>query len=107
MFFDNKKYFEFVEKCWEIGIQVLIILGLKFIKILSYIIFFFKFFKIDYLEEFSCELLKCKINVEVECFGVEWGIQQLKELKVVGVFCIYYYIMLNLEMVCKIVGEIF
>ena len=81
MFFDNAKYFKFVEACRENGITVPIIPGLKPIKTMNHISFLPKFFHIDYPEELSKELLKCKDNDSVKNLGIEWGIQQSKELK--------------------------
>lgn len=107
MFFDNKKYFDFVAACREIGINVPIIPGLKPIKTLDHITFLPKFFKIDYPEALSKELLKCKDNKQVEQLGIEWGIQQSKELKEANVPCIHYYTMSNSSMVKAIAKEIF
>jgi methylenetetrahydrofolate reductase (NADPH) len=107
MFFDNEKYFSFVKACREIGITVPIIPGLKPIKTLEHITFLPKFFKIDYPEALSSELLKCKDNKQVEQLGIEWGIQQSKELKEAGVPCIHYYTMSNSTMVKAIAKEIF
>ncbi|MFM7683590.1 MAG: methylenetetrahydrofolate reductase [NAD(P)H] [Bacteroidota bacterium] len=107
MFFDNKKFFEFVKACREIGITVPIIPGLKPIKTLDHITFLPKFFKIDFPEELSKELLKCTDNKQVEALGVEWGIHQSKELKAANVSCIHYYTMSNSTMVKTIASEIF
>ena len=107
MFFDNKKYFEFLDACREIGITVPIVPGLKPIKTINHISFLPKFFHIDYPEELSKELLKCKTNEEVAKLGVEWGIQQSKELKEAGVPCIHYYTMSNSNSVKAIAKEIF
>jgi methylenetetrahydrofolate reductase (NADPH) len=107
MFFDNQKYFDFVNSCRAIGITVPIIPGLKPIKTLEHITFLPKFFKIDYPEALSKELLKCKDNKEVEALGIEWGIQQSKELKERNAPCIHYYTMSNSSMVKAIAKEIF
>lgn len=107
MFFDNEKFFEFVKACREIGITVPIIPGLKPIKTLDHITFLPKFFKIDFPEELSKELLKCTDNKQVEALGVEWGIHQSKELKAANVPCIHYYTMSNSTMVKTIASEIF
>lgn len=107
MFFDNKKFFAFVDACRAIGINVPIIPGLKPIKSLRHISFLPKFFHIDYPEELSKELLKCKSNADVEQVGLEWGIQQSKELKAANVPCIHYYTMSNSKMVKAIANEIF
>lgn len=107
MFFDNKKYFSFVDACRAAGIEVPIIPGLKPIKSMNHISFLPKFFHIDYPEELSNELLKCKSNADVEKLGIEWGIQQSKELKDAGVPCIHYYTMSNSSSVKAIAKEIF
>ncbi len=107
MFFDNEKYFAFVKACRDIGINVPIIPGLKPIKSMNHISFLPKFFHIDYPEELSTELLKCKNNQEVEAVGLEWGIHQSKQLKEAGVPCIHYYTMSNSSMVKAIAKEIF
>ncbi|MFT7344780.1 MAG: methylenetetrahydrofolate reductase (NADPH) [Lentimonas sp.] len=107
MFFDNKKYFNFVEECRKVGITVPIIPGLKPVKSLSHISFLPKFFHIDYPDQLSMALLQCKTNAEVEQVGVEWGIQQSKELMAAGVPCIHYYTMSNSAQVKKIADAIF
>ncbi len=107
MFFDNKKYFSFVEECRKIGVNVPIIPGLKPIKNQTHISFLPKFFHIDYPVELSNELLKCKDNKSVEQVGIEWGIKQSKELKAAGVPCIHYYTMSNSSSVKAIAKEVF
>jgi methylenetetrahydrofolate reductase (NADPH) len=107
MFFDNSKFFRFVDACRAAGITVPIIPGVKPVKSLTHISFLPKFFHIDYPVELSNELLKCKDNKAVEQVGIEWGIQQSKELKAHGVPCIHYYTMSNSTSVQKIAREVF
>ncbi len=107
MFFDNKKYFEFVDACRAIGITVPIIPGLKPIKSLNHTTFLPKVFHIDFPEELSKELLKCKSNDDVKKLGVEWGIHQSKELKAANVPCIHYYTMSTSDEVKAIAKEVF
>ena len=107
MFFDNKKYFAFVKACRDFGIHIPIIPGLKPIKTLNHISFLPKFFHIDYPEELSTELLKCKTNKDVEVVGIEWGIHQSKELFAEKVPCIHYYTMSNSDAVKAIASNIF
>lgn len=107
MFFDNSKFFAFVDECRKIGIDVPIIPGLKPLKTLAHISFLPKFFKIDYPVELSTELLKCKDNKAVEQLGIEWGIHQSKELKAANVPCIHYYTMSNSSQVKSIAAEVF
>lgn len=107
LFYDNAKYFDFVKKCRDIGITVPIIPGLKPISNLRHISFLPKFFHIDLPMELSTELLKCKTNDDVKQVGIEWGIQQSKELKAAGVPCIHYYTMTDSSEVREIASELF
>ena len=107
MFFDNQKYFDFVDKCRAVGINCPIIPGLKPIKSLNHISFLPKFFHIDFPEELASELLKCKDNAAVNQLGVEWGIKQAQELKAAGVPCIHFYTMSKSDSVKAIAKEVF
>ena len=107
MFFDNKKYFEFVDKCRSIGINCPIIPGLKPIKNLQHISFLPKFFHIDFPEQLSEELMKCKTNEAVNQLGIEWAIEQSKELKAANVPCIHYYTMSKSDSVRAIAKEVY
>lgn len=107
MFFDNQKYFDFVEACRAIGIQVPIIPGLKPITTLNHISFLPKVFHIDFPEALSKDLLKCKNNKDVFEVGVEWGIHQSQELKKAQVPGIHYYTMSTSESVKTIAEKIF
>lgn len=107
MFFDNQKFFEFVNACRAIGITVPIIPGIKPIKTLNHTTFLPKLFHIDYPEALAKELLKCKNNEAVKHLGIEWGIQQSKELKAQNVPGIHYYTMSNSDEVKAIASEVF
>ena len=107
MFFDNQKFFEFVDACRAIGITVPIIPGIKPIKTLNHTTFLPKLFHIDYPEALAKELLKCKDNEAVKHLGIEWGIQQSKELKAQNVPGIHYYTMSNSDEVKAIASEVF
>lgn len=107
MFFDNKKYFSFVDKCREAGINVPIIPGLKPISTLSQLTVLPSIFHID----LPCELVKavkdCKNTEDIRQVGVEWCIEQSKELKEHNVPCLHYYTMGKSDNVVKIAKEIF
>lgn len=107
MFFDNQKYFDFVDACRAIGITVPIIPGLKPITTLNHIAFLPKVFHIDFPEELSKDLLKCKNNKDVFDVGVAWGIHQSQELKKAKVPGIHYYTMSTSESVKNIAEKIF
>ncbi len=80
MFFDNKFYYDFVEKCRAIGITVPIIPGIKPINLKNQLTVLPKIFSIDLPAELASELSKCKNNEEARKVGTEWAIFQSKEL---------------------------
>ncbi len=107
LFFDNQKFFYFVDKCREAGITVPIIPGIKPITSLKHISFMPKFFHVDLPEAFTIELLKCKTDAEVTAVGVEWCIAQSKELMEKGVPGIHYFTMGKSTATKKIVKTVF
>ena len=80
MFFDNKVYFDFVDKCRAIGITVPIIPGIKPINLKNQLTVLPKIFSIDLPNELAAELAKCKNNEDARKVGTEWAIFQSKEL---------------------------
>ncbi len=107
MFFDNQKYFDFVKSCRDMDIHVPIIPGLKPLKTLQHATFLPKFFNIDIPDTLANEVLKCKTNEAVQQLGVEWGIQQAKDLKAAGVPGLHFYTMSDSSSVKAIASEIF
>jgi len=107
LFFDNKKFFQFVEDCRAEGIKAPIIPGMKPIESLRHINFLPKFFNIDLPSELTDELEKCNTNEDVRQVGKEWGIQQTKELIDYGVPCIHYYTMGKSKVVRSIAEAVF
>lgn len=93
MFFDNAKYFEFVDRCRAAGISVPIIPGLKPLTSLTQQSLLPKTFHIDLPMELASAFKRCKSNDDVKALGVEWGIAQAKELKAAGVPSIHFYSM--------------
>ncbi|QNL20875.1 methylenetetrahydrofolate reductase [NAD(P)H] [Hyphobacterium sp. CCMP332] len=107
MFFDNSKYFEFVDTCKSNGINVPIIPGLKPITALSQMTMLPSVFHIDLPDELVNELSKCKDNASAKEVGIEWAIQQSKELKEKGAPCLHYYTMSKSEATRKIAEALF
>ena len=91
MFFDNKKYFEFVKACKDAGIHVPIIPGLKPITSKKQLMVLPRTFHVDIPTDLSNEILKCKTDADVEEVGSEWLLMQSKELKKFGVPILHYY----------------
>ena len=91
MFFDNKKYFDFVKACKETGIDIPIIPGLKPITSKKQLSVLPRTFHVDIPTDLSNEILKCKTDADVEVVGAEWLLMQSKELKKFGVPVLHYY----------------
>lgn len=91
MFFDNRKYFDFVENCRKNGIDVPIIPGLKPISSIKQLTMIPRTFHVDIPAELSAEVLKCRTDADVELVGTEWLKQQSIELKKAGVPVLHYY----------------
>ena len=107
MFFDNEKYYAFVDRCRAEGITVPIIPGIKPIVFKNQLNVLPKVFRSDIPEPFAKELRKCKDDTEVKAVGVEWGIQQCKDLIAHGVPSLHFYTMMASDSVYKIAKEIY
>ena len=107
MFFDNQKYFEFVNAAKAVGINVPIIPGIKPIAVKRHLQLLPQVFKIDLPEELIDEVEKCKDNKAVRQVGVEYCIQQSKELLEAGVPVLHYYSMGKSDNIKAIAEAIF
>ena len=107
MFFDNEKYFDFVERCKKEGINVPILAGIKPISKLHHLSLLPKTFKIDIPEELASKIRVCKNDEEVKEVGIQWGIKQCKELMESGVPGIHFYTMSAADSVERIAEKVF
>lgn len=106
MFFDNAKYYEFVNACRAIGITVPIIPGLKPIYNKKQLNVLPKTFHIDLPADLSNEILKCKSDEDVEKIGQEWLLNQSRDLKKSGVPVLHYYTLGKPHVVANVVREL-
>ena len=107
MFFDNQKFFDFVKQAREIGIDVPIIPGIKPIATKTHLQMLPQVFKIDLPEALINEVLKCKTNNDVREVGIEWAINQSKELLDFGIPVLHFYSMGKSDNILKIGREVF
>ena len=107
MFFDNQKYFAFVEAAKNAGINVPIIPGIKPIAVKRHLQLLPQVFRIDLPETLISEVEKCKSNKEVRQVGIEFAIQQSKELLEAGVPVLHYYSMGKSDNIQAIASELF
>jgi methylenetetrahydrofolate reductase (NADPH) len=107
MFFDNAKYFDFVQKCREIGIHVPIIPGLKPLATERQLDILPEIFHLEIPSEFVNEARKCTNNAAIKQLGIEWAVQQGKELIQAGVPALHFYTMSKSDSVRAIAEKLF
>jgi methylenetetrahydrofolate reductase (NADPH) len=107
MFFDNAKYFDFVKKCREIGILVPIIPGLKPLATERQLDILPEIFHLEIPSEFVNEARKCANNAAIKQLGIEWAVQQGKELIQAGVPALHFYTMSKSDSVRAIAEKLF
>lgn len=107
MFFDNKKYFEYVDACRSIGINVPIIPGLKPITNKKQLTILPTIFYVDIPTDLSAAMLAATTDEACEQVGTEWLIQQSKELKAAGVPVLHYYTLGKPKVVKDVVSAVF
>jgi methylenetetrahydrofolate reductase (NADPH) len=107
MFFDNNKFFAFVDKCRAEGITVPIIPGLKPLTTRKQLTLLPKTFHIDLPDDLVTSIESCKSDGDIKQVGIEWCIQQSKELMQKGLPCLHYYTMGNAETIRKIASAVF
>ncbi len=107
MFFDNKKYFEFVAAAKNMGIDVPIVPGIKPIAVKRHLQLLPQVFRIDLPQDLIDAVEDCGTNKEVRQVGIEWAIQQSKELKEAGVPVLHYYSMGKSDNIKAIAKTIF
>jgi methylenetetrahydrofolate reductase (NADPH) len=107
MFFDNQKYFDFVARCRAEGITVPIIPGIKPVVFMSQLEVLPRIFGSSIPELFAAELRKCKTDDEAKQVGIEWNIQQCKELIAAGVPSLHFYTLMATDSVAQIAKAIY
>lgn len=107
MFFDNKKFFDFVDLCRENGINVPIIPGIKPLTGKAQLSVLPKTFHIDIPEALADEAEKCQDNAAVKEVGIQWAIEQSRELMKKGVPTLHYYSMGKSDPIYRIAKALF
>lgn len=107
MFFDNSKYFAFVERCRNEGITVPILPGIKPVVLKNQLSVLPKIFRSDIPEAFAKELRKCSTDEEAKIVGTEWCISQCKELLAKGVPGLHFYSLMASDSIYKVAKAIY
>lgn len=107
LFFDNNKYFEFVDKCRKAGINIPIIPGIKPIATKKQLSLLPHRFHVDIPDDLAMEIIKCKDNTQAREVGISWAIQQCKELLKADVPVLHFYSMGKSDNIYAIAKELF
>jgi methylenetetrahydrofolate reductase (NADPH) len=107
MFFNNKKYFEYLDSCRRIGINIPIIPGLKPITSKKQLTILPNIFHVDIPADLSKAMFAAKTDEACEQVGTEWLIQQSKELKASGVPVLHYYTLGKSKIISDVCKRIF
>ena len=107
LFYDNQKYLSFVERARALGIEVPIIPGIKPLSRLNQLTVVPKTFHCDLPEPFYRELVKCKTDEEVKQVGIEWSVEQCRELMKHGVPSLHFYTISAVDSIYEIARRIY
>ena len=106
LFYDNRKFFDFVDRARKAGVTIPIIPGIKPLAKKSQLTVVAKTFHVDIPKELADEAAKLKTDEEVARLGVEWGISQCKELFECGVPRIHFYTVSAVNSIKEILKEL-
>ena len=105
MFFDNRSYFNFVDRCREIGITIPIIPGLKVMTSKRQLQTLPSRFYLEIPEALAAEVEEAQPEHVVD-IGIEWALRQAEELMNSDIPCIHFYILQTAEVIKKVVGKL-
>lgn len=106
LFYDNEKYFSFVEKARNMGITIPIIPGIKPLSKLDQLTVVPKTFHCDLPQELALEAVKCKTNDDAKALGIEWATEQCRKLYASGLNIIHFYTMSAVESTRKVMENV-
>jgi methylenetetrahydrofolate reductase (NADPH) len=106
LFYDNQKYYDFVEKARKIGVTIPIIPGLKPMAKLSQLTVVPRSFHCDIPNELAQEAMKCKTDEDAKRLGIEWTLSQCRDLYAHGVNNIHFYTMSAVDSVKEVMERL-
>ena len=107
MFFDNAKYYAFVDRMRAEGVTVPIIPGIKPIVLRNQLEVIPRIFHCTFPPEFAAELGRCRTDEEATEVGVEWCTMQCRDLKAHGVPSIHFYTLMASDSIRRVAREIY
>ena len=107
LFFDNDRYFQFVGRARRMGITIPIVPGIKPLTKLNQLTMIPKTFHCDFPEALRLETLRCRTDEDVQQVGIEWAVQQCRELLAQGAPNLHFYSMGAVGSICEIAKQIY
>ena len=107
MFFDNQKFYDFVDRCRQVGINVPIIPGIKPVTSVNQMTILPNVFHVDLPNDLANELMNCKDDDMAKAVGVEWCTAQVKDLIAHGVPSIHFYSLNATRSVYQVASKIY
>lgn len=107
LFYDNGKYLHFVERARRMGITIPIVPGIKPLTRLNQLSMVPKTFHCDLPEALRLETLRCRSDEDVRQVGIEWAVQQCRELLASGAPNLHFYSMGAVESIYEIAKQIY
>ncbi|MDR1332011.1 MAG: methylenetetrahydrofolate reductase [Tannerella sp.] len=107
MFFDNAKYYTFVERLRNEGVTVPVIPGIKPVVLKNQLTVLPRVFRSEIPEPLASELRKCSTDDEARAVGIEWSIRQCRDLIAHGVPSLHFYTLLASDSVYQIAKEVY
>lgn len=107
MFFDNQKYFDFVNKCRQNGINIPIIPGLKILATKKQLNILPKIFYLDLPADLRKAVESCENDKAAKQVGIEWCVQQCRELVEFGVPSLHFYTMSKSDTTMAVAKQLF
>jgi methylenetetrahydrofolate reductase (NADPH) len=107
MFFDNEEFFKFERHCRDAGITVPIIPGLKPLTTKAQLTALPRAFFLNIPEALAEAVHQAKDNAAAREVGIEWCLNQSRELMAHGVPCLHYYSMGKSESIRRVAAGLF
>lgn len=107
LFYDNEKYYTFVARARAAGVTIPLIPGLKPLAKLSQLATVPKTFRCDLPFALSEELRRCKTDDDVRQVGIEWGIEQCRDLIAHGIPSLHFYTLSAVESIKRIAEKVY
>lgn len=106
LFYDNAKFFAFVEKARQMGITIPIVPGIKPLAKLSQLTVVPRTFRCDFPQELALEAVKCKTDDDARQLGIEWSTEQCRQLYKAGINNIHFYTVSAVDSVKEVASRL-